>query len=414
MFARLHPFADIVLALFLVLGIDLVAFHGRLYHRWLSPDSYSGRVERTARRFEFLSATSQLRQIVVLGDSTAAHCIGEQIVEAKLSEAGWPLGVANLSLGGSTARSIYHLLRHSDLDAGNTALVVIGVHPMGMREVEDKPDIKILKTRLDVVDLLTLPSSYEKLETRFQVATGIVFRGLLFREDLLEFARSPRQRLAAVEGSRREERELSQAGWRRVNQSRRNLLSARLGADGRLDLATLEPWIRQEAELIGRLESLLRRKADPSRSAPPMVIEEPQAELLKKAVRLLAGRGIPVVLAVTPEGPWPLPGHPAGPLETLVAELKAEGLAVKLFRPADTLDVVERPEHFKDLLHANAAGARVYSEALGTFLNAAFESSELKIEERRRSLRGEEQGDPKQTGDQQGPHGQRQAVEEDE
>lgn len=414
MIARLRPFADLIWGLLLVLGMDLVAFHGRFYHRWLSPDSYSGRVERTARRFEFLSATSQRRQIVVLGDSTAAHCIGEQIVEAKLHEAGWPLGVANLSLGGSTARSIYHLLRHSDLDAGNTAVVVIGVHPMGMREVEDKPDIKILKTRLDLVDLLTLPSSYEKLETRLQVATGIVFRALLFREDLLEFGRSPRQRLAAVEGSWREERELAKDGWRRVNQSRRNLLSARLGADGQLDLAALEPWIRKETELFGRLENLLRRKADSSRSAPPMVIEEPQAELLKKAVRLLAGRGIPVVLAVTPEGPWPLRGRPRGPLETLVTELKAEGLAVQLFRPADTLDVVESPEHFKDLLHVNAAGARVYSGALGTFLNVAFESSELKIEERRRSLRSEKQSGPEETGDQQGPHGERQAVEKDE
>lgn len=413
MFERLRPFADVLGGLFLVLMADVVAFHAGLYESWLNPESYSGRVERTARRFDHLLAGSPWRQVVVIGDSTTAHCIGEEIVESGLQEQGWPLSVANLSVDGSSARSIFHLLRHSKLDASNTALAVIGVHPMGMRNTEVKPDLKILKTRLGLADLRTLPGSYEKLETRLQVASWILFRTPLFREDLLELIRAPRQRLNLLEKARREELALAAKGWRRANWSHKNLASARLAADGSLDIAALEPWIREKKGLPGRIEALLKRKVDPGPATTPMVIDAAQAALLKEAVRLLARRGIPVVLAVTPEGPWPVPGHPSGPIEALVKELAAEGRVVHLFRPADTLALVESPAHFKDLLHVNKAGAKVYSRALTTYLTAAFESSELKIEEGRRRLRSEQQGSPEQQGDQQGSHDERQLVEED-
>lgn len=409
---RLRPFADILAGLLLVLLVDIVAFHFGLYHSWLNPDSYSGRVERTARRFELLRSSSPWRQVVVMGDSTAAHSIGEKIVESGLHAEGWPLAVANLAIDGSTARSVYHLLSHSDIAADNTALVVLGVHPMGLRNTENKPDLKILKTRLGLMDLWTLPGSYDQLETRLQVASGILFRSLLFREDLLELLEAPERRRLLVEKARQEEEARALQNWRRGNWSQKSLQSARLRADGTLDAAALEPWIRDKKGLPGRLEALLKRKAAAASAAEPMVIEAAQLALLEKAIRLLARRGIPVILAVTPEGPWPLPGHPPGPLEALVEKLVKEGLVVQLFRPSEMLAQVETPAHFKDLIHVNTAGAAIYSRAFTSFLLTALERSELKIEERRRNLGGEQEHRPNENGDQQGPQDEGQAFED--
>lgn len=405
MIERLRPFADALLGLALVLAVDLAAFHGGAYYPWLRPDSYSGRVEETSRRFAALRAASPQRQVVVMSNSTGGACVAEQRVENGLRAAGWPLGVANLSEGGSTARSWYHLLRHEEVGRATTAVVVLGIHPHGLTEDEDKPDLQIVKTRLGLADAAVLPWSYEERERQLQVLTQVFFRTPFFRDDLRDFLADPPARLAAAAKARQEEERFHQ-GWRRAISSTVDLTTARLDAAGELDLAALAPRLRENPKLVRQLGNVLRRRAARGGvPAAPMLLEPAQARLLRATVEMLAGRGVPVVIAITPQGPFPLPGHRIDPLERLIAAMRAEGLPVRLYHDVPLLERVESPLYFRDLLHVNLAGAEIYSRGLADYLAASFASSELEIEERRGVLGSQQDGAPDQGGGQQAADG---------
>lgn len=401
---KLRPFADVLLGLLLVLAVDVAAFHRGLYFRWLRPDSYSGRVEESSRRFAARRAATPFRQVAVLSNSTGGACISEAVVESQLQEAGWPLAVTNLAQGGSTARSFYLLAKHEAIDATTTAVVVLGLHPMGLEEDENKPDLEIVKTRLELADAATLPLSFREAEKRLQVLTQVFFRTPLFRDDLRDLLADPQARAAAVRKARQEEDARNARGVRRAISSRADLQSVRLDAAGELDLAALEPRIRNNPALVRQLGNVLKRRAQRG-DAPgaPMKIEPEQARLLEALVELLHRRGVAVVVAITPQSPYPLPGHHIETLEALLGSLRAKGLAVALYHDRAMLDRIENPRHFRDLLHVNVDGAEIYSRGLADFLAGAFASSELKIEEGRGVLRREEDRAPQDTGGQQDP-----------
>jgi hypothetical protein len=398
MMSRLRPFADLLLALGLLLAFDLVAFHCGAYFPYLRPESHSGRVERGFARWAFRQSQTPLRQVVVMGDSTGAHSIEEVLLEQRLQAAGWPLAATNLAIGGSTARSWKHLLEDAGVERENTALVVLGVFPLGLQETQDKPDMKILKTRLRLSDVAALPASFEKTEARLQATTEVFYRTGLFRDDLLELLRAPRARLAEVETARAADQAQRGQGWRRYNKSRLSFASARLGADGKLDRAVLDEWIRRDPALMKRLEELLQRRASGFKAAQPIKIEPGQARMLAEAIRWIASQDIPVVVALTPEGPLPPLRDPGNPFEPLVDGLRAEGIKVRLFRDVALLASLEKPEYFEDLLHANQASAEIYTRGLADWLAEKL-GSELEIEERRGVVGSEEHRDPHQESD---------------
>lgn len=401
MMERLRPFADLLVGLALVALVDLFAFHFGFYFSWLRPDSYSGRIEESSRRFAALRAASPLRQVVVMSNSTGGSCVAEQLVETELQAGGWPLAVANLSEGGSSARSWYHLLRHEKVDRTTTAVVVLGVHPHNLVNSEDKPDLQIVKTRLGLADAAILPWSYEGRERQLQVLSQVFFRTPLFRDDLDDFLAGPAARLAAVAKARQEEERFRQ-GWRRAIAGRRDLTSARLDAAGNLDLEALDPRLREDPALVRGLGNVLRRRAARG-GAPgtPMAIERAQARMLRATIEMLDERDVPVVVALTPESPFPETDNRIEILEQLVNQLRAEGRRVLLYHDLPMLRTLENPVYFRDLLHVNVVGAEIYSRGLATFLATAFDESELEIEERRGVRRGQQDGRPDQGGDQQ-------------
>ena len=402
MLERCRPFADVLLGLLLVLLVDLAAFHQGLYFRWLRPDSYSGRVEESSRRFAAMRRQNPLRRVVMMSNSTGGSCLAEKVLEDELQAAGWPLAAINLSSGGSSARAWYFLLGHEQVQRETTALVVLGVHYRGLVHTDGQIDLQTIKTRLDPLDLLVLPTSFPEAELRFKASTAVFFRSPLFGEDLRDFLADPAERRAKLTKARKAE-ERFEKGWRRAILSRENVTQARLGADGQIDRASLSAPVRDNAELVAELESQLQRQARGQNAATPMEIAPEQAYMLRRSVRLLAGRGIPVVVALMPHSPFPPPGPTCAPLETLVKDLAAEGLPVRFFRDAAMLSQVESPTYFRDPLHVNATGAELYTRALAGYLAAAFESSELKIDERRGVVRGEQNRRPDQAGDAEGP-----------
>lgn len=377
----LASFADLLGGLALVAAVDVLLFHHGLYFPLLRPDSYSGRVEAAQRRFAAVSAAATQRQLIIMSNSSAGACVDEAQLEAVLTAGGLDLGVINLAEGGATARGWYKLLGTAELEARATALVVLGVHPAALDRTETKDaDLEIVKTRLDLVDVATLPWSYGETERRLRVASVTVFRTPLFREDLVDFVAAPQTRLTALAAARGEEIARLATGWRRRNASVATLSTARLDAEGNLDRDALDPWILADAQLPGLLEGRLRLQRA-GKAQPAMVIEPGQAAMLARAVEMLGLRGIPVVVAVTPRSPIRLAGRPLGALEALVVQLRRRGARVVLYHDQQLLDEVEQLEHFRDMLHVNAGGARIYTDGLAAFVLAAVARGELDLAE---------------------------------
>ncbi len=400
MFDKMRPFADLMVGLLLVLAFDVLAFHHGFYFGLLRPDSYSGRVEETWRRFAALRAKSPLRQVVVMSNSTGGSCVTEAELEQVLQEEGWPLAAANLSSGGTSARAWYYLLGNKQISRETTALVVLGVHPQGLAPTESTTDLQIIKTRLVLANLVSLPASLSTTEQRLKAASAVLFRTPLFREDLLDLLEDPQARLDAVAKASKSEGRFGR-GWRRAVLSQDDLTSARLAANGTLDLASVPERVKSNRELIHSLELLLRRRAEPSQAKSSILIAPEQGAMLQRTIRMLGRRGIPVVVAVTPESPFPVPGHGAAELEELVGSLRAEGFKVEFFQNKEMLDRVEVPLYFRDPYHVNALGAEIYTRSLASFLSGLFAGSELEIEERRGIPRRQQDQKPEEAGDEQ-------------
>ena len=368
-------FSDLLLAVALVVLADVALFHGGLYFQVLQPSSYSGRIESMSRRFHAtLEAFPENPRIVIMGDSRAGSCVNEKLLSQSLAAHGLDFFGINMSQGGSTSRSWYHLIANEQIHSGNTRAVVLGVHSIALLKFDiQKPDIDIVKTRVSLDDLVTLAHGFEGLETRLEVISGVIYRLPWFRDDVLELLKNPGKRLRVVrehmEGEARFRR-----GWRRQVWSERTLLTARLGPDGKLVTEGLAPFIAKDPVLQRDLAHQLRRRGAERRRA--LQLDPLKKDQLCRLVRLLDAQGILTVFAVTPENAFPLAGYDVEDLRQTFDQLKAEGLDVVFFHDTEMLAEVENPRYFRDQLHVNAAGSVLYTEALADFLAPILKTSD--------------------------------------
>lgn len=360
-------FTDLILAVMLVVSVDAALFHGGLYFQLLQPSSYSGQIESSSRRFHAtLEAFPDDPRIVIMGDSTAGSCVNEKQLDQYLDARGLDVYGINLSQGGSTSRSWYHLIANEQIFAENTRAVVVGIHPTALMEFDLlKPDVDILKTRISLGDLKTMVQGYAGLETRLEIASGVIYRLPWFRDDVRELLKNPAERLRIVRENRESEARFER-GWRRQVLSDRTLSSARLGPDGKLVTQGLAPFIARDPMLQDALAQQISRRGTERRR--PIQLDPLKKDLLRRLVELLDARGITTVFAVTPENAFPFAGHDVQDLEQTFDQLKAEGLDVVFFHDTEMLEKIEDPTYFRDQLHVNAAGAALYTEALADFL----------------------------------------------
>ncbi len=368
-------FSDLLLAVALVVSVDVVLFHGGLYFQVLQPSSYSGRIESMSRRFHAtLEAFPEHPRIVIMGDSTAGSCVDEKELSQFLAARGLDFFGINLSQGGSTSRSWYHLIANEEIYSSNTRAVVLGIHPVALMEFDIlKPDIDIVKTRVSLDDVVTLAQGYEGLETRLEVLSGVFYRLPWFRDDVRELLRNPPKRLRIVRRHLEDEARFRR-GWRRQVLSDRTLLSARLGPDGKLVKEGLAPFIAEDPKLQQDLVRMLARRG--AKRGKPFQLDPLKKDQLRRLVRLLDSRGITTVVAVTPDNAFSLAGREVEDLQKTFDGLKAEGLDVAFFHDTEMLNKVEDPAYFRDQLHVNAAGATLYTQALAEFLAPMLRTSD--------------------------------------
>ena len=359
---------DYLIAAAIVVVMDIILFHHGSYFPWLRPDSYSGRVEGSSRRFDvMLDQHAASRAVVAMGDSTTGSAIQEAVVERAIGEPALPLFVINLAQGGSTPRSWVTLLDDPRIAGETVAEVIVGIFPGSMVRFDvPKPDLDIIKTRMRVRRAVSLASTYRETEMRLFALTTSLFRSPLFGDDLRDLFRDPRARVRSVRANQEDETSFRE-GYLRENLADWDLSSFRLGDDGRLVVAEIDPIVRGNENLRKSVQAALVRVH--GLSEPRRIPLDPiKLDLLADLVRLLDGRGVGTTLAVLPRSPYPTGSRDLVELESVYGDLHNAGLRVSYFCRDDLLDRLESPLYFKDLLHLNRLGADLYSSELGSWL----------------------------------------------
>lgn len=358
----LSTFGDLLVALALLAGADLVLFHYGAYLPWLEPSSHAGRMALLPRQIEQARARTGDRLVVTVSDSTGGACIIEGVLEDEMRRLGATVGVANLAQGSSSSRTWSNILLRSGFDRTNTALAIVAIHPNHIGPDAIDSDLALIKSRLRLTDAVALAASYKGLENRLAVASQTVFRMPLFREDLRNFLRSPRHRLEAISPSGRAAASARRERQREFVRSK-DLRSARLDAGGRLVVDELPRRVRMRPDQVALLELQMRNRAN-GVTAPRFSIDPPQARILDRTIEELNRGGIPVLIALAPQSPFPAAGDPAEAVAGFVAQQRAKGRRLGFFHDRQLLRRIESPDFFRDPLHVNARGAELYTRSL--------------------------------------------------
>ena len=366
----LKPLDDFLMALAVVVFADLVLFHFGAYYPLLQPSSHSGEVARQERR---LTSSHQAHpgrnRIVAMGNSITVACIQETQLEAELAKSQLPTHVVNMAIGSSTPRSWLLLLDNGRVTPDNTAMVILGLNPSSIQASSNDlelRDLKISKTHLRVSDALTMARTYAASEMQMIAASRAVFRSPLFREDLRQYLEAPRERhlqLAARASGKA-------AGNRRENRWQRHLSAARLGDDGKLVFEELPSFLKKKHRLRANIERSMQLQARASGRKPHRApeVDARQAETLSRLVERLNAKRIKVVFSVVPRSPYPTGPLNASGIEALHDALRQSGADVAFWHDPELIATIEAPEFYRDRLHVNAKGAKLYSRGLARFL----------------------------------------------
>ena len=366
-------FADLGLALIVVIAIDVALFRVGLYFPWLQPESYSGRVEGELRRVERVrKAFPGVRHVFVIGNSTALRSVQEVLLDQMLSLRGAadPLISLNLAQGGSSPAAWRVLLESLDVRRDDTAAVVLGISLETVRlgpPQKGRLDLEIVKSRMWWRDAEWMTRQLPSVEARLAATLGVLFRTPAFRADLRQLLAGPRDRWRSVARARAIEASPS-SGLRHAQRSERRLPAAKL-VGGKLLLTDPPEWLAEDRRERREIQARLGRdQARMKRGQPPLVPSDRQLEGLEETIRAMDRRRVPVVLAILPTAPYPMPCRDVRPFASMVERMSAAGVRVALYDDPPLLAEIEQPRYFADLLHANRAGAEVYTRGLGVFL----------------------------------------------
>ena len=385
---------DFLLASLLVVLADVALFHAGAYFPFVQPESFSGQVEDQVRRVNRrIESFPGQHRILVMGNSATQASVGESHLETELADNGLRYDAINMAIGGSSPRAWYVLLKDGWISKDNTEVVVLGINLGSIQAFgrKKRADLDISKTRLKAADAWAMARAYRGLETRLEVFVGTVFRTLLFRDDVKQYLLSPMERRREVAEARVRFEAWMQAGGRVDNVSHDNLVSARLGKNGKLKFDQLDEFLKQRDKLRSRVQHMLRRRrsklrfiARGKKETRKVTIEPAKVRLLGRLVDELNADGVKVVFSVLPISPYALGIPPeVDHLGNFFRDLKQRGADVAVWHDPELIRKLQAPKYYRDTLHLNAAGAEIYTRGLARFL-----ASELKVQERLDSVGG--------------------------
>lgn len=330
-------------------GLDLLAFHTDLYPYWVATDSSTGYVE-TVLHHERIRKKTGSKQILGIGDSRMA--LVAKTANVLAPETGYQFGT--IAVAGTTPRCWYYMLRAIDPDADLYKAIVIGLESYNDDEIledyaERESDLNYVIHQLRLSDLAEFSQSYRTPQRQWRAASGIAFKGLVYKRDVQDFLLHPIERVQSVRLSWRD----SHIWFYDFRTDDKSLTG--LTVDWPNRKLTVAPGTAAD------LEAALRtRLVDP---LPPQTGRH--AAYLKYWLGRIRdhykGSKTEIVFARLPRAAWIRPDLPVNSQSSVYELDKQPGVTLL---PEDLFNELETPERFHDQVHMNQGGLDRFTEIL--------------------------------------------------
>ncbi|WP_029002833.1 hypothetical protein [Azorhizobium doebereinerae] len=350
--SRLAICLQILLGITLFFLVDAAVFRSGFYLRWISPASSLGSMVRAINDIDAIPDGS--KSILVIGDSRIGEGFSAKLADAEAVRSGASVTFTSGGVAGTTPRVWYYLLRQIR-DPGKRLAAVAIMTPSFHDNDDGLPadrvgDIVFVHTMLGLADIVDFPASFSSFATRREAATAILFKGLFYKNDILDFVENPGKRVREAKDWRKDGLEWFYA----YSGNGGSLAGATLDLEaGEVTRGTSSPLSTILADYARRLQAFHGRPPDAATStAYRRLWWRRIADLCQKA-------GVKLLVFRIPRGPFhhmvDADTQPSG----VLADLAAAGKLTLL--PADAFDNFERPQFFFDDLHLNRAGREAFS-----------------------------------------------------
>ena len=330
--------------------IDAAIFRSSFYPSILDPESTAGRLENI-QYMEMHRRPSQHFQVLAFGDSRMGflpHLVNDAGRETSVE-------FASVAVPGSSPRCWYYQLRDLDPEANRYRALILPVDDYDDEDQMVDPsdyvvDVNYLIGRLRLSDVFDFSGSFGTWENRWKALRGTLLKSTVYKSDFQAFLLAPADRVKKVR--------LFRSGYE-------SWYGGFSGDDGTLD--GLE--VNWEAASV---------KAPPDATpAQEKVIRDvylrppaPQNGRLASYRRLWFGRIIDryrgtatqVFFFRLPRGPIPRPDWMVKKQTSSIRELAARPNVTLL--DEHTFESLERTGLFKDPLHLNSEGMKLFSRML--------------------------------------------------
>jgi hypothetical protein len=339
-------------------ALDLIAFHTNLYPYWVATGSSTGYVE-TVLDHERARKKTGPKQILGIGDSRMA--LVAKLANQLTPETGYEYGT--IAVAGTTPRCWYYMLRAADPEANRYKAIVIGIESYNDEDqledyAERESDLNYVINQLRFSDLAEFSRSYRTPARQWRAASGIAFKGLVYKRDLQDFLAHPIDRVKSVRLSWRES-----YLWFYDFRTDQNSLAG-LAVDWPHRKLTVPPGTPADMEA-----ALRTRFVEP---LPPETGRH-SAYLKYWLGRIrdhYRGSKTQVVFARLPRAAWIRPDLPTNP-QSSVHELDKEPNIALL--PEGLFNELETPERFHDQVHMNQGGLDRFTEILARKMKDVLE-----------------------------------------
>jgi len=337
-----------LLMLFAYVAAEGFLFHSGWYNKYLEPNSAAGEVEYHEFWLHHMPPP-QAPDVLVIGDSR----IGEGLSEGDASAAvGGKVHFTSMGMPGSVPRIWYYALRDMEKDRNRFSAIVIALDRYSDEDGEDmrdrREDMNYLAGRLSLRDCWDFARSFAMRDRRRGILTGCVFRGIVLRQDVMEFLSNIHRRLERSKD------------WRNKGAG---YIASYGGKPETMTGISFDPATRTIHFPPGAKDWQIdsaRSTITPDPAPQSGLHTAYRQRWLGAVLDLYKNSKTRIVFFQLPNAPLPLPDSPV-PARFLRSVATRPNVTIL---PVDTFREFQRPELFADGLHLNQYGRKPFSEKL--------------------------------------------------